>query len=506
MEMRNKTLSRLLLLAVLFVIVWVNSHGERVAINGGIGWDGMIYRDIVCHLEEKYFTGGFNSYHMHRVLPFVIIHYIMKWTGLAMTDANILQVAMWLNIVTLSMTVLCFYRLSHLFRWKGATEAMAFASVFFTYPVLKYMGYYPLLTDTMALFLSFLAACCYFDRGLKHRFLWLTLVGIISMTVWPVLSLIVLLLVALPSSESEATCSDRPDDSSDFMTLALRWTYVLWVPLVFAAYVWYRMCYRGVDTFNAIFVGRPVSFLWLLPVAIVAWMAVVWRATGMLQIPVKRLLCVLLERKNLLRLIVCCVAFVLFYKAIEYFGGPSVFSLPNELASMCQLPLTDVLIFIESPFAYLGCFFVAVVCYWREICQEAHRNGVAVLAVLALALLFLADIGTRKLTAFYPFMLILLMNVINRRSLPKWMPIVVIVLQLALSCFWLQINVEGIEEAFLTYSIAEYMQFPAQRYFMFHGPWQSHQIYLIYLTIELVLLSALFLLKRHDKTHSLREE
>ena len=294
--------------------------------------------------------------------------------------------------------------------------------------------------------------------------------------------------------------------SSDFLTLALRWTYVLWVPLAFAAYVWYRMCYRGEDTFNAIFVGRPVSFLWLLPVAIIAWMAVVWKATGMLGIPVKRLLCILLEQKNLLRLIASCFVFVLFYKAIEYFGGPSVFSLPNEMVSMCQLPLTDVLIFMESPFAYLGCFFVAVVCYWREICQEAHRHGIAVLAVLALALLFLADIGTRKLTAFYPFMLILLMNVINRRSLPKWMPAVVIVLQLALSCFWLQINAEGIEEAFQTFSIEEYMRFPAQRYFMFHGPWQSFQTYLIYLSIELVLLFALFLFKHHDKTHSLREE
>ena len=235
--MRNKTLSRLLLLTILFVIVWVNSHGESVAINGGIGWDGMIYRDIVCHLEEKYFTGGFNSYHMHRVLPFVIIHYTMKWMGLAMTDSNILVVAKWLNIVTLSMSVLCFYRLSHLFRWKGTTETMAFASVFFTYPVLKYMGYYPLLTDTMALFLSFLAASCYFDYGLKHRALWLTLLGIVSMMVWPVLSLIVLLLLALPSHEGKATCSNQSDGSSDFLTLALRWAYALWVPLAFAAYV-----------------------------------------------------------------------------------------------------------------------------------------------------------------------------------------------------------------------------------------------------------------------------
>ena len=499
MRQTETLLPRVLLLSVLAVIVGMNCNGERVAVNDGFGWDGIIYRDIVCHLEEHYFSGGINSYHMHRILPFAMIHFIIKWTGIGITDANILRVAMWQNIVMLGLSVACFFRLSRLFRWKQTTEVMAFSLMFFTFPVLKYMGYYPLLTDTMALFLSFATACCYFDRHLRHRSLWLSLLGIISMTVWPVLSVVVLFLVALPSGKPCGAISSRTHSAPDLPTLTLRMVYVLWVPMAFAAYVWYRMCYRGADDISDVFVRRPTSSVWLLPVAAAAWMAVMWRAAGMLLLPAKPLAGMLLERKNLCRLIASCAVFLLLYRATGCFGGPSVFSLTEELVCMSQLPLTDVLIFLEAPFAYLGCFFLLTVCYWREICQEAHRHGMSILAVTMLALFFLADTETRKLIAFYPFLLILLANALERRPFPRWMPATTILLQLALSCFWLQINTDGIAQAFADDSIAGSMNFPAQRYFMFFGPWQSHQMYLLFLTVELVILAALLLTKQRCK-------
>ena len=68
--------------------------------------------------------------------------------------------------------------------------------------------------------------------------------------------------------------------------------------------------------------------------------------------------------------------------------------------------------------------------------------------------------------------------------------------QLTMSCFWWHINVPGISQAFLTYEVDVYMQFPAQRYFMFQGPWQGHQTYLLFLAIELLLLAFIVVFHR----------
>lgn len=72
----------MILVLLLAVIVAMNYFGEIVAMNDGAGWDGVIYRDIVLHIEDDFFTGGINKYHMHRFLPFAIVHFVLKWTGL----------------------------------------------------------------------------------------------------------------------------------------------------------------------------------------------------------------------------------------------------------------------------------------------------------------------------------------------------------------------------------------------------------------------------------------
>ena len=508
---------RAILVLLLGVIVAMNYFGEIVAMNDGAGWDGVIYRDIVLHIEDDFFAGGINKYHMHRFLPFAIVHFVLKWTGLGFDTTYIYKVCAVTNIVWLAVSVFYFFRLSRLMRWQGATETIGFACLFFNFHVLKYMGYYPLLTDMMALMLSCMAAFYAFRRQRSEGFgdtLRLIAVGVVSLMVWPVLSMVVLGVVALPGLRGDGRCDTATNWTLGSLSrsfeaergpaawerrwwLCCRWAMVLWSPLFFVAYVFFRVHYRGVDTFRGLFVMRPAVNIVVLLLAAAVWMMFVWRAMKPLTIDWKPVFSSLFKKRNVARMLTSCLVFVLLYKAVEVFGGPSEFSFYYQLVQMSQFPLTDILIFIETHALYLGLFFVLIVLCWKDICRQTIvRYGLPFYVLLLMTLFFVADIETRKLTAFFPFLLVLLMGVIDEKRFCRWVPCAFVAVQLMVSFCWWPINVDGIAEAFQTYEVDVYMEFPAQRYFMFQGPWQSHEVYLCCLAVELLLMGVIVLFHR----------
>ena len=138
--------------------------------------------------------------------------------------------------------------------------------------------------------------------------------------------------------------------------------------------------------------------------------------------------------------------------------------------------------------------------YWKEICKLTKQFGLGYYLLTLLALLFLSDIETRKVICFYLLLQIPLLCLLDKVKISKSMVLIVLLIQLVGSFFWMPVNVAGISQSFESYQVGVYMQWPAQRYYMFQGPWQSHEVYGIALLVELVLV---FLLYRWNKSHSL---
>ena len=489
---------RILLCLILGLIVALNYFGEVISVKGEVIWDAVAYREIVAGGGQLWMDGGINQYYMHRILPFILTHYLLRWLGLPMENSSIFLLSGVVNVMILCIGVFYFFRISSLRRWKPATETIAFACLFLNFGVLKYGGYYPLLTDLTALTLS-IVATYYYIRACKWGLAVVCLLGMLS---WPLLSLVVLLLLMLPKMRIQMGEGRGLSKTDRLFNLALRCIMVGWLPMMFAAYAVYRFRFRGCSSFNDLFFARQPSGLLIVCLSLVAWMTVVWRATRSLTIQWKPVLQALfLNKQNLLRWILCCILFVLVYKVIDYKGSAASFSFFDELIQMCQLPLTDMLVFLETPFAYLGLFFVLVVLCWSSLCSELFKAyDLPLYAVILLAIVFLADIETRKLISFYPFVLVLLMGVVDRQNLRRWVPLTFVFVQLLLSCFYVPIHVEGIEEAYSDFRLYEY---PAQRLFAFIGPWQSHQVYWVAILAEIVFMAAIYLL---HKNHLLEKQ
>ena len=157
---------RAFLLIVLTGIILYSFTGELVAYGGGAGWDGMTYYSIVKDFDVLIKSHGIDSYHMTRILPFAINHYILSILNIEITIQSALVCAKLLNFIFLALLVFYFFKISGELKWSMNTELIAFSFCFFNFPVLKLFGYYPLLCDCPALLLSYMGVYYYLKRNL----------------------------------------------------------------------------------------------------------------------------------------------------------------------------------------------------------------------------------------------------------------------------------------------------------------------------------------------------
>ena len=480
---------RIILVAVLVAIVAGNYFGEYCAHCDGYGWDGSVYyKDIIINGWSQYISGSISEYHTHRMLPFLITHCAMKALSLPFLPTNVMLVSSIINTVLLCIAVWCFFGMSRTMKWSWKTETLVFAFAFFNFHVLKFMGYCPVMTDMPAFTLSMALAYCFIRRNRRG----MILVGLAGILVFPILSLMALLLVCLPDKPVDGYVPDVAGKANRILNLAMRAAVILWLPLAFGAYIFFRLYVRGVDDFHSVFIARYPQSEWIAVAGIAAYIIFYFFATMPLRADVVAMLKSLCSRRRMSRLVLWLAAFWVVYTLPTVYGFKGKFSFVNELAQICQFPATDVLIFIETHFVYLGVGFLFILMFWRQICREARKYGMGAWLILLLSLVFLSDIETRKVICFYIFLLPMVGTAVEERDLPVYWIVVLVALQLVSSAFYFTINTDGIAEVFATYSNEVYMQMPAQRYYMFQGPWQSHAIYRQFILVEAVLLVVMY--------------
>lgn len=465
--------------SVLFVIVLSSITGELVPRLGGLGWDGEWYYDIIKNYNVLFLGNGIDAYHMTRFLPFAIPHYILRLLRIEITVQSAIVICRVLNALYLSIAVFFLYRISSRLKWKVTTEAIAFSFSFFNVGVTKYLGYIPVLTDVMTMMLAF--AGTYFFLSKKQVGLIITV--ILSLVTMPLLSGLLLVLFMFPR--------DRVDDSDGkdrLLRSLVHWSFALFVPALILAYsIWGSYRYEELSFFD-LFVGYRGASNNVIP--FIGWICVpcfYFLAFRSLNTDWNGLISKLLTRTYMLRVSLSCAIFFILYILLTLMGSEAVFSMKMQFTRMFQYPNTDVLIFLQSHFLYLGPFFLAILFFWGKICHEVKNYlGIGYFLILILALFFIIEIETRKLLPFVPLLLAPLCSSLDRVEFKKYVPVLIIGLSLICSFFWFRFNVPGMENA-LNMPYETYRSSVAQRFFMFQGPWEGHLTYLISFAVEIVM-------------------
>lgn len=481
-----KNFHRIILVAIIAVMVALNYYGEYCAHCDGYGWDGCFtYKPMIINGWDEYASGCISDYHSHRMLNFFILHYIIKSLSLPFSPHVVILTSNIMNTVLLAVAVFFFFRISIKEGWKKKTEIIMFSFLFFNFHVLKFMGYCPIMTDMPAFTLC--VALVYYSISKNKAAIVVT--GLISVVVFPILSLMAFLMICLPDKPlkdfDNKEYTGEGNKLNRILNAVMRCIMTIWLPVAFVAYIFFRLYIRGVGDYKSIFIVRYPESILISATAMLAYVIFYWFATKPLQVDFSAMLKPFKERRRLLTSLIAIAVFAIIYTLPTAYCYKGKFSLVNEFAQICQFPATDILIFLETPFLYLGLGFIFLMIKWKSVCREVMARGTGAYAILILAVVFLADIETRKTIYFYIFLLPMLATTIEKWNMSKAQTVSLVAIQLFLSFFWFRINVAGIKEAFATYDNEVYMQMPAQRYYMFQGPWQSHEMYLTFMFIGL---------------------
>ena len=475
LELYSLGKQRTLLCFVLFGIVFLSFTGEIVDYNEGLGWDGVVYYGIVKDFGTLFKNQGIDSYHMTRILPFMLNHYILVLLNIEITIQSALICAKVLNSLFLALLVYYFLKISDRLKWNRYTELIAFSFCFLNFPVLKNLGYYPMSSDCPALLLSYMGLYYYICRNNWG----MSCVAFLSLLTWPITCVIIFILALFPRDKVIVS-------GPSIVSKCIKLLFVLFIPVCYFTPI--ALIKLGYPEFDVYMYTRYPKNNVLFYCAIVGTMIFYAISMKLVDVNWLQIFRSLFSKSYLQKIVLFLLLFVILFKGISNLGGEGApLSVLNLFRKMIRYPTSDVLIFLETPFLYLGLFFLLIILLWGKIVDHVREKyGIGYFFVLLLALLFLMNIETRMLTSFYPIMLIPLMDVMQKMRLKTPIVYTIPVICLICSFFWFPINTQGIGTAF-NGSPSSYMDFPAQRYFMFFGPWQSHQVYLIVSFVEIII-------------------
>lgn len=480
---------RFIFISVLAIILLYSYTGELVAYNNGAGWDGELYFKIIRDFDKLIASHGIDAYHMTRFFPFAVLHYVLNFLGIPITIETAILSARVFNILCMVLLLMFFFKMSNLLKWSQTTEAIAFSFVFFNFPILKYFGYYPISCDPLAYLLSYAAIYYYLTKNNVANMI----VGLLALMTWPILTIVIFILMIMPRNEVNKV--EKAQKKEYKIVTFLRGAVIFAIPILGILYAlagWFFHRDKGLVMFVHYFCGFRGYFHPIFP--IIAWAAFVffnYVSTRVMVVDWVKIFKNVLTKKTILNGLAFGLLIIVAYLFLNKLGGEAIHSSIKQLVIQWQYPVTDILIFLETHFIYLGLFFVLTILLWNRIAEYVCKNfGVGYYFVIIMSLLFITEIETRKLVSFFPVILIPMMACFQDLSLKKWVVFLIPMFCLLTSFFWFNINTPDIAEAF-NKSYSTYTQFPAQRYYMFFGPWQSHIVYMITAVVEIIVVTVI---------------
>ena len=448
-----------LALAVLTIAV-----GERIGVNGGLGWDGMGYALWARDFGHEVLDKGVTVYHAQRQLPPALVHYVVRTDdvvrGFQLLDAACLVVAAYL-----------WGRIGLVLAWSRAAAWAGFAAVFASFAIARHALYYPTLTDATAFVLGMAMTWAFLAR----RPLALWLVALAGAFTWPALPAVALGLLVLRPAPLVGEPVGRPLAAVVAVGGALGACAVavhyLGAPVP-GDEKWVTHVPRAL-----LVVTLPVLAAWTCA----AWYAIARASTGLVAYGRQ-----LVAWRTLLALV--GVALVYLLRALWIHRVATQGAGPTGAQFACELALEA----LRGPawglvhhVVYFGPIVLVAIGAWREVARLAASWGPGALLALALIVAFAIGSESRQWLHLFPLLAALTIAATHAWWTPRRAAIFV-AMCLAWSKLWWPIHYVHPTSPF---------EWPALRYFMQQGPWASDATFLVHLGAAAVTALALLLLR-----------
>ncbi|MGO9016402.1 MAG: hypothetical protein ACLQF0_15635 [Dissulfurispiraceae bacterium] len=502
------------MILIVFVLGLLNFiWGEKVQAGGGLGWDGVLYADMVRNLDSLISGGQLNSYYAHRILPSLIVRSMMLFSGTPTSDINIIRGFELYNLVLLVGACWVWKRVADSFSLSLSGRWIGFSGIFVNFQCSKQAFYYPVLTDVTALVVAMLLLLFYVEKKPIALFV-TTIVGAFC---WPAVSICGAFLLIFPREDLPREVIEPAASTLTFKSVTLSslvklgglvvliMSIIGYITLARVAPVsehastvfnnWLKIL-GNVMPFNvAPSFDRLERLLTGLPslIGMLVALAMLIGSRSFLPALLANL------RRAQLPLVALAIAAVLIpFYLVKIISSPGIAN-PNSMLQLIKRVLVpgDDLHHLQGKFllpivtlaVFWGPVVLLLLLYWKAFCVEARKLGLGVVAIIAISLP-LGLIGEpRFITIAWPFFVLGLVLALESSSTKASFKYVLAALTVVYAQFWMKLNLAP----WLPQDMAYPLKFPQQVYFMHYGLWMSWWAYFVQLTA--VVLSAIWLHK-----------
>jgi hypothetical protein len=456
------------------------AFGERIGVNGGVGWDGIAYVEWASDFWQRVVVHGLTQYHSQRVLPSAVVHYALRATG-GISTARIIHAFQILDSAALVASGVLWAHLAAHARWSRAARWVGFVALFGGFANARHALYYPTLTDPTAFLLGMLLVW-----GFVTKHAWaIAAAGFAGIFTWPALPALAAAMLIFPRREVEPAASRM---RTRIAAGALAVAGVAAFLAIARHFYLHPVAGVGDDKFKA---WVRVDLLWLT----VPLLALVLGAGWYVLLRAPRLwnqrahARALATRRTLGALAVVAAMWLVRAWWVHAIGtqgeGPTTaqFECEHTLAAL-RGPLWGPVHHV----VYFGPIVLVAMLHWRRVADVAARWGPAAVLGLAMIVAFGAGSNSRQWNHLVP----LLVAAAIAATDVRWTPAraaVFTVIALAWSKLWLAI---GYDQHF------SWHEFPNQRYFMNHGPYASDTMYLVHLVAAAITAVIVFAITRRE--------
>jgi hypothetical protein len=466
---RNVNLQMLAVMLLIGVanILWA----ERLTVNGGFGWDGVLYGGWAKDFYNSIFVQRVPEYYAQRILPSAIVHYGLRLFRVPLTDNNIILGFDVYNLLLILLSVYVWGLIADKLQLSNRGKWLGFCFLFLNYAILKNNFYHSVLTDTSAFTLGLLM----FYFFLTDKPIGLLAVIVAGAFTWPTAPYMAALLYVCPY-QREAAPNVQTSATPRFKLHTIFAALVCVGALLVYAYLLQpqRFAARVADFNRALRIDMPVLYLSLVIAIVYLFFSVRRAAADDNLFDIRRMLSAIKwPRAVVAVLLLALLKFVVHRLASgEVLGwGFKGFIVHTFLSS-----LTEPFIFLVAHTVYYGPVILLLLFLWKPFCASLREYGLGFRMFVILNVILSINPQSRYQINVVTAFIIVLVRLLDRaglqwRSLPFWALLCVFY-----SKVWYVFNTAPqVDDE----TMAALLRFPLQHYFMSSGPWMSHEMYLV---------------------------
>ena len=481
------TQTRIILITILSVILLFTFTGEKVARFEQSGWDGREYREMAQTFSEKINGDSYNTYKIQRILPFALINTTFNIFGWDKSNTQIMTAMIILCILAVIVSLIYFFKTSDTLQLNTTLEIIAFSAIFYNYPILKHLGYYPFQTDIFAFMLGIMI----FYFFIKRKKWLIIFTGIIGAFIWPTLLITSLVLAFFSSKASPLICSTLLNRKNNLLLILCKIGAILIIP-VLCLYLYLRHGdLRALYAFNV----ATYDHIYILILSLITLSIYIYRTIKIFHFDILYIVKDFFRQTGFSNFIFLIVIYSVVSIIIHLLAkGESNFDLQALIVQTSLRAIAKPLVFLEAHFIYFGPIALLIIFLWKSYISYIAKYGYGFIFIIFSLIILSLNSESRYMITLLPFVSFPICLILEKYNLKKSAGWLFAFASIIISRFWFTINTPDIEQEFIA---ENFLEFPAQRYFMNSGSWQNWTTYFIFMAITVTYAFLIWYGYRH---------